>query len=77
MDYYNQSELYCLRLTSINSITRVRQLRIGLELDYNIARYERTKGAKYDFKYLIYDTGLNVDDIMKVINVDDKSGFLY
>jgi hypothetical protein len=36
-------------------ITRVRQLRIGLELDYNNARYERTKDPKHDSKDLIYE----------------------
>ena len=36
-------------------IARVKQMRTEFDLDFNSARYERTKDPKYDFKDLVYD----------------------
>ena len=39
-------------------IARVKQLRTEFELDFNSAKYERTKDPKYDFKDLIHDNNV-------------------
>ena len=39
-------------------IARVKQLGTEFELDFNSARYERTKDPKYDFKDLVYDNNV-------------------
>ena len=39
-------------------IARVKQLRTEFELDFNNAKYERTKDPKYDFKDLVYDNNV-------------------